>query len=152
METLSSSAELDTGPTMSKPTTGMSARRPKLPTRAKPLATVNSPAYATTFYSISSPPWAEYENLNFFRRRAPVRLPRPTGRNCKTAADARSPGIQNKDLPHWLPSCKSLRLVSVEPSRRGPIMNKSGVILLFSVGSLLPLGLWAQAPEPAQNG
>ena len=31
-------------------------------------------------------------------------------------------------------------------------MNKSGVILLFSVGSLLPLGLWAQAPEPAQNG
>jgi outer membrane protein OmpA-like peptidoglycan-associated protein len=30
-------------------------------------------------------------------------------------------------------------------------MNRLGVILLLSVGSLLPLGLWAQAPEPPEN-
>ena len=30
-------------------------------------------------------------------------------------------------------------------------MNKLGVILSLSIGSLLPLGLWAQAPEPPQN-
>ena len=30
-------------------------------------------------------------------------------------------------------------------------MNRLGVILSLSVGSLLPLGLWAQAPEPTQN-
>src|SRR5580692_8226624 len=53
METLSSSAELAAGATSSNPTTGMSdARRPKLPTRTKPRATVNSPAYNTTLYSI----------------------------------------------------------------------------------------------------
>jgi len=35
--------------------------------------------------------------------------------------------------------------------QEGPTMNKLGVILSLSIGSLLPLGLWAQAPEPPQN-
>ena len=30
-------------------------------------------------------------------------------------------------------------------------MNKLSTILLFTVGSLLPVGMWAQAPEPAET-
>jgi hypothetical protein len=66
MEALSSSAEQAVGVAMRNPMTGIrDARRPKLPTRAKPRATVIHPPNATTFYSITSPSTAEYENLNF---------------------------------------------------------------------------------------
>src|SRR5579862_9345852 len=107
METLSSSAELTVGATTCSRATGMSdARRPKLPTRAKPRATVNSPAWTTTFYSITSPTTPEYENLNILPRRR-------AGRNCKAALRQPSSAVQNNDLPGWHGSCKRTRLVFV---------------------------------------